>query len=121
MKFLNGWTKKKMIKHIEENFKGKSISRDGKLCLYKTAEGKKCAVGLFIPQKRREQFDLAGSVYNLLTEYPDLKKAMPIDEDSLYELQVVHDKGDFELPPFDNRTDNEVLMDLISFIESETD
>ncbi len=45
---INRWTRQKMIDHVKSNFKGKSIGMDG-VCLYRGPDGKKCAVGLFIP------------------------------------------------------------------------
>lgn len=119
MKFLNGWTKNKVIKHIEENFKGKAFNKQTNLCQYKTIDGKKCAVGLFIPEKHKA-FKLAGNVDRLLTLYPDLTKVMPLDITYLTALQRIHDSGDKGLAIYDSRTDEIVLMDLISYIESET-
>lgn len=117
LKFKNGWTKKKMIKHIELNFKGKAI--ENTQCLYKTSDGKKCAVGLFIPENHVGQ-KYIGSVSGLLKIYPDLKKSMPTTTGKLKELQFIHDLGNSYFKTDDKRTDEEVLCDLISFIESET-
>ena len=118
MKFLNGWTKKSVIKRIEEKFKGKALDKNRNLCLYKTEDGKKCAVGLFIADTD-EANNFQGSVSTLINAYPHLKKTMPFDLETLDVLQMAHDRGESECAYNDHRTDEEVLMDLISFIESE--
>jgi hypothetical protein len=116
MKFINGWTKNKVIKHIEKNFKGKAQTEDG-FCIYKTEDGKKCAVGMFIPDGHSAANSIT-NVEGLLLDYPDLKKVMPFSERDLRIFQNVHDQCDNL--DYDPRTDEEVLMDLISFIECET-
>ena len=83
--FINGWTKEKMIKHIETHFKGKAVERDTGYCQYLTDDGKKCAVGLFLPKDDHQKFK--GGVSFLLGAYENLKQYMPMTLDKLNELQ----------------------------------
>lgn len=120
IKFRNGWTKEKVIKHIEQNFKGKAYDENLCICRYKTEDGKKCAVGLFIP-KSHEAYRYEGCVDALIQEYKDLKKVLPMDLESLRKIQNIHDLGNTVFcTDEDFRTNEEILMDLISFIESES-
>lgn len=114
--FINGWTKETVIKHIEKNFKGKAYDCNEFSCMYKTGK-KKCAVGLFIPDGHPGQ-KVNGSVGLLLSSYPDLEKYMPMGLIFLKELQDVHDNGFASNPDSDSRSNAEVLMDLVSYIES---
>lgn len=89
-KTINGWTKAKMISRVKKLFKGKAVLATG-ACVYKTDDGKRCAVGLFIPSNRPAAFKVAGSVCTLLSNHPSLKKVMPLEEDALSEFQKFHD------------------------------
>lgn len=120
MKFINGWTKETVIKHIEDNFKGKAMQSIGLTytCSYLTRDGKKCAVGLFIENGHPAQkYQRVAS--DLIKNFPDLNDSMPFI-DKLDEFQSFHDIGNASTISQDNRTDEEVLMDLISYIESES-
>lgn len=90
---INGWTKQKMIDYIEANFKGKSINSNGKTCLYRGPEGRKCAIGLFIPDEKyfesMDTEDLRAS--DLIKLYPDLHDSMPLAGSALNQLQNAHD------------------------------
>lgn len=84
-KAINGWTKRKIINHIKKNFKGKSMDNRGN-CLYRGPKGKKCALGLFIPD----------DLYNKNMEFGgidivNLRKFFPLGVEGCYELQNVHD------------------------------
>jgi hypothetical protein len=103
-KIINGWTKDKMIKHIEKNFKGKSfINNDD--CLYRTEDGRKCAVGLFIPDdKYRESMENIW-VPNVVRDY-GLEEFMPLNNLGLSALQRVHDES----------AKDETLGDMLAWI-----
>lgn len=112
--FINGWTADKVIAHIEENFKGKAYNRQSNRCFYKKGN-KKCAIGLFLPEGHPGQKSTR-VVYELLLQYPELKKYIPVSDS--YGFQRIHDCADQDNARFDFRTDEEVLMDLVSYIES---
>ncbi len=82
----------KVLEVIENDFKGKAFNEEAGNCSYLTEEGKKCFVGLFIPDGHEAQ-SFRGSVGPLLRLYPDLKDLMPTkDEDALNTLQQIHDE-----------------------------
>ncbi len=94
---INGWTKAKMIQHIKDNFKGKStemITTNGTTyasCRYRTSCGKKCAVGLFIPENMYS-FNFEGhNITNLLAENSELGKVLPLPLYMMNKLQHIHD------------------------------
>jgi len=86
-----------VLETIEMNFKGKAFNHNTDECVYKTDEGKKCFIGLFIPDGHvAEKFK--GSVKGLLYTYPTLKKYMPSnDKNKLSNLQRVHDASYYNL------------------------
>lgn len=113
-KTQNGWTKEKMIAHIETEFKGRSV-KPGTLndCLYRGPNGKKCAVGMFIPNELYN-IDMDGpqnSAHCVIRGF-NLNGVMPLDEDGMDSFQRAHDHVSIG-------ADEEVLMDLINFIEAE--
>ncbi len=97
---INGWTKAKIIQHIKDNFKGKAFNysnpKDRKcgaeVCVYLTKDGRKCAVGLFIPDGHNGQRHI-GTVSGLLFRFPDLSDVMPLDTSSMSGLQRAHDES----------------------------
>ncbi len=96
---INGWTKESMIKHIKDNFRGKSLGRVHshryKTCVYKNPEGRRCAVGMFIPHTEYEsKMNYAGVASDLLITFPDLRQYMPLMDAELTELQQAHDASD---------------------------
>lgn len=94
MEYINGWTKEKVIKHVKENFKGfafrTNISNGRGLCQYLTKDGKKCAVGLFIPDGHTAQNSEDRAIV-ILNQYPELSKRMPLNEDQMNKWQKWHD------------------------------
>lgn len=83
-------TKEQIINKIKAEFKGKAS--DGVTCKYLTKDGKKCAIGLFIPDGHDAQ-DNGDTIDSLLIEYPDLKAYMPSTNiDFLLAFQDVHDE-----------------------------
>lgn len=80
---------------IDREFKGKAIGENQ--CMYKTLDGKKCFIGLFIPEGHPAQGYL-GTAGELLNEYPSLLELMPSqDFNTLDTLQIAHDTMDGKL------------------------
>ena len=89
---INGWTKQSMLEHIKTNFKGKSINTksDGEdICLYRGPDGKKCAVGLFIPDEKydrsMEECSPLSDVLRCVTQH------FPLNPENMRVLQYIHD------------------------------
>ncbi len=91
-KTINGWTKQTMIDHVVANFKGMSVDvsnpDETPKCMYRGPEGKKCAVGLFIPDENYSSKFEGKSAYALPHE---LHSKMPIEVIGLDSFQSVHD------------------------------
>jgi hypothetical protein len=118
---INNWTKTTIIQHIKDNFKGKAslLNEDGseRGYTYKTKDGKKCAVGLFIPEDHRNSSDFFNCVdysYELLRKFPELNTFMPLDSDALRIFQIKHDEIDI----IKNSTVQAQTNILINWIES---
>lgn len=103
---INGWTKAKIKEHIEKEFKGLAVvcrgdgtssNRLWPSCSYLTPEGKKCAVGVFIPNGHEGQRS-GGRVESLLGDFPDLKDHMPLPVEAMSLLQDVHDQYNHGIP-----------------------
>lgn len=105
-------TKQEIIDKINSDFKGKCTDeRD--TCTYLNTEGKKCAIGLFIPDGHSGQH-YQGTVSGLLREYPDLRQYMPFsDERTNCMFQDIHD---IELYKYTD-TLQEQKDKLIKFVE----
>ena len=101
----NGWTKQSIIDHIKTNFKGKSINKSGQ-CMYRCDDGKKCAVGLFIPDDlytyKIEGSDVFGVSHKLRSDTWN-----PLSLVALEGLQTVHDSS----------KEPETLNDMIEWVE----
>lgn len=94
---INGWTKQELMSKIKLEFKGKSLAHETpRTCLYRGPEGKKCAVGLFIPDELYSQAFENRSYFSLTNKNPELRKFMPMDEESMNALQFVHDTSKIE-------------------------
>jgi hypothetical protein len=98
---INGWTKTKIVNHIVANFKGKSYNPDSKRgsntisgveCLYRGPEGKKCVMGVFIPDDKYEKYMEQRSASAVITEFR-LHDIIPLSKEALDLLQDVHDKS----------------------------
>lgn len=91
MKFepINGYTKESIIKIIDRDFKGQA--HNGKVCVYLTNRGKRCAVGLFIPADNIPAQFHNGGVSSLLDAFPELEKEMPLNVTALVNFQHFHD------------------------------
>lgn len=110
----NGWTKERMLSHIRTHFAGKSYTVNAETgqheCKYRGPEGKRCAVGLFIPDDRyRESMDSNYENYatSVLERY-NLEDAMPISAMGMQQLQQVHD----------NSASQNTLTDMASWVEA---
>jgi hypothetical protein len=94
-KCVNGWSKQTMVSHIQKEFKGYSIiiEKDNHpTCAYRGPEGKKCAVGLFIPDnKYKPEMDDGMSLKAVFNE---CLATMPLNYEGLALLQTVHDRSD---------------------------
>lgn len=90
-KCINGWTKKKMLAVIKKRlYEAAAFDADEGSCIYRTRNGNKCAIGLFIP-KNHDGFKVDDAVSSLLDKYPDLRGELPLNEDGLKIFQSVHD------------------------------
>ena len=89
MAYLNGWTDSTIKKTINKNFTGRAFNEHG-VCKYLTKDGKKCAVGIFIPDGHEAQM-MEGIVKDLLHKYKDLLDILPLNSNSLLLLQRYHD------------------------------
>lgn len=92
---INGFTKAKIIETIQTRMLDhRSIVKDKSghfLCAYRAGDGNRCAIGVFIPDGHNGEMH-NGRVDNLLTKYPDLRQNMPLEDDALDRLQLIHDK-----------------------------
>lgn len=96
----NGWTKDSMIQHIMKEFKGKSLhDSKGYFCQYRGCDGKKCAVGMFIPNEKYvpQMDDQYGPVSEVLEHHPDLRNILPLHTFGLMKFQSAHDTLDANL------------------------
>lgn len=111
---INGWTKTRIIDHIKTNFKGQA--KNGTICQYKTEDGKKCAVGLFIPDEVYHIDMESRAVINLMEYNPKLINFMPLPVNALGLLQNVHDAY-LNSESGDLRPESQVLPDILAWVE----
>lgn len=98
----NGWTKARMIEAIWARNKGRraALQLDGgnTICQYRTVDGNRCAVGVFVPDADdAERF--SGAVSELLAEFPRLLLFMPLTVLGLHHMQSVHDMAARDVDP----------------------
>lgn len=95
---INGWNKQSMIEHVKEHFKGKSYIKDdsclGESCLYRAEDGRKCAVGMFVPASLYSPSFEKASAYSILNNNQSLANCMPITITGMALFQVAHDNLD---------------------------
>ncbi len=90
-KAINGFTKQSIIETIKKgNNNSQAKNNKNGLCEYLTTDGNRCFVGCFLPEGHSAQ-NYRGQVPDLFTEYSALVDLMPLDEEGLTELQVLHD------------------------------
>lgn len=107
---INGWTREKMIEHIKKEFKGKSVDNSGDVCLYRGTQGRKCAVGMFIPDHRYlSEMDTrnCNGVQSVVSSF-GLGDLMPLAGPGLSRIQEVHDSA----------TKAACLSDILVWIEN---
>lgn len=112
-KTQNGWTKASMIAHIKAEFKGRSTINDGyESCRYRGPNGKKCAVGMFIPDEfyspKIEGYLYSGedSDKTVCDFIPELLMLMPLE--NMSDLQQVHDGSHSDT----------TLQDMLTWVEN---
>lgn len=115
-KCINGWTKEKMIKHMQKEFKGRStgpyIDAKGEQrhsCVYRGPEGKKCGVGLFIPDELYNRAMEGLTALKIIQEYSELELVMPLDVAGMNRLQSIHDTS--------THLDEQTLANMLDFIK----
>ena len=92
MGLLNGWTKDQVKKVIDTMFIGRAYSwTQG--CEYLTDTGKKCGVGLFIPDGHAAQKSRRSAEY-MIMDHPELEEMMPLSVYGLERLQQFHDENE---------------------------
>lgn len=94
---INGWTKKEILSVIETDFKGKSVDSAG-ASWYRGPKGRKCPVGLFIPDELYERemelwaIGTDESTDGLLIYcYPEIYNFLPLELEAMDQMQLVHD------------------------------
>lgn len=88
----NGWTKESMLAHVKAEFKGKSTKgRNSEVCLYRGPNGKKCAVGMFIPDEKYSPSMENKSALGLSNDHEYVDTTLPLSFHGMDSLQSVHD------------------------------
>lgn len=96
-KTINGWTKASMIEKLKKEFKGKAINpehMESGTCAYLTPDGKKCAVGCFIPDGNPAQHYDGGILAMKIFKselFSGIVTHMPLKNEGLLEFQNFHD------------------------------
>jgi len=94
--FLNGWTKEKVLEQIKKKNLGYPAKNDDGSCFYRqdvNGQTNCCLVGAFIPDDLYHEGMEFQGIDDILDK--TLEKHMPMDVDSMAELQGYHD-GDLE-------------------------
>ena len=90
--------KQMIVQTINERFKGKAfkLEDEEETCFYQDDEGRRCAIGIFIPDKHEALLDHSDlNVSALLSKYPELHDHMPSHKiDFLTDFQKAHDRLD---------------------------
>lgn len=85
---INGHTKESIKEKLKQEFKGKAYENG--TCRYLTDDGKKCAVGCFIPDGHEAQTSVSVA-HRMLNKYPELRGVMPLDTCGIGSFQMHHD------------------------------
>lgn len=110
-KAINGWTKSKILKVLRaRRYNVPATDVGTSMCLYLTPNGNKCAVGMFIPSGHKGA-NVRGSIGELLREFPDLKKYMPLTFNGLSDLQGVHDGC--AMPESETKNAKQAMIDWV--------
>lgn len=97
---INGWTKETILKHVEENWLGRSADNEDR-CLYRGPNGTKCAIGLFIPDKLYNSAMENTSINKLYANNEGIKSFMPLEKEAMSLLQTIHDDAKSSQAAFD--------------------
>lgn len=91
----NGYTKQKIIDKINSDFKGKAVraidADEKSICAYLTHDGKKCAVGLFIPDGHDAQSHEGGYQDLMKNHSETLQTLMSMEDTGMTAFQSFHD------------------------------
>jgi len=109
---INGWTKKRMIKTVQDKMLDERAVNEKGACLYRGPNGTKCAVGIFIPDdKYKSILETNSPGYTTWsTEFLELglDKVLPLEAQAISQMQEVHDSFS---------TDENVKSNVIDWIE----
>lgn len=82
------------VAHLRQQ-RAKSMGSDSEgilFCMYRSPEGRKCAIGPLIPDHMYEPAMENSNVFGLLGQYPQLNDLwIHVDPEMLTELQYIHD------------------------------
>lgn len=96
-------TNEEVKKILDENFTSQAMNEERFECQYLTSDGRKCAIGCFIPDGHKGRY-YEGNVADLLEDYPDLKENMPpLNELGLSVFQNFHDAELTHIPEEDQK------------------
>lgn len=123
VKCANGWTKEKMIEHVLCNYLGFSAGHYSPnsdatswSCTYRGSEGRKCAIGMFIPDALYKVNFEGKDVVALIKSHPHLLTYMPFtDLPGLFSFQRAHDTAHIINDPLEQ--DEIVFNNIIYWIE----
>lgn len=118
IKPINGWTRESIIKHINETFKGRSITSDpgaegypNQFCAYRGDNETKCAVGMFIPDDLYSDTMEGYTLEALLRNFPKVSEGLPLPMEDMQVLQKIHDERD------PAETTEQILTAMINYIK----
>lgn len=83
----------------------REVAAEYGMCMYRTPDGRKCAIGALIPDEVYSQRLEDKSVDTLFLEFPDIMRASGLSDDDsrfLFALQHAHDRCTFSNEPFLN-------------------
>lgn len=89
-KTINGWTKARMIERIQTEMLDHPSFYESS-CRYRSDDGNKCAVGVFIPDKiyttrMENRFPTDKCLWDVICDH------MPLEALAMFDLQKVHDE-----------------------------
>lgn len=91
-------SKELIINTIKKDFKGKAYDRNIHQCVHLTDDGKKCALGLFIPDGHPAQREIEPAD-EILDQYEDLLDILPVKNINFWiKFQEEHDRLNSALP-----------------------
>jgi hypothetical protein len=106
-KTINNWTKQGMIDQINKEWRGKSM--DSYMCRYRSKNGAKCAIGMFIPDKDYNSEIEGYGPKDLIKDFSYLTDKIPLETEGLTKLQIVHDGTTSE-------DDDQILVEILEWV-----